>query len=155
MKKIQAIAVLVLIWVILNEGVTIASLILGIIFAIFALRITNSLFKIDYAESFYLPPLKFLGYFLLVSKEFYVSTVVLMRRVLRKDITPIFFEYESELTDPFLLVLLCNAITLPPGTVTVARHKNKLTILSAAQNEAEMHQYCKKVERKLSGLGRS
>jgi len=70
-------------------------------------------------------------------------------RIFKKDITPTFIEYESALDDPLLLTLFSNIVTLPPGTVTVKREDNRLTILAPSAEQATIYKFCQKIESQL------
>ena len=148
-KNAQAFIILLAVWIVLNESVTGVTLALGALLAVFSLRCTNKLLNMDYAKEFYMSPLVFMNYLFMVLKEIYCSAYVMMKRIIKKDMTPTFVEFESELTNPLLLIFLANSVTLPPGSVTVERHDNKLLILTANPDKEEVKRFCKKIEQKL------
>lgn len=71
-----------------------------------------------------------LKYFLNLIFEIYRSSINHMLRIIKKDCNPIIVEVTLDLTDPLLIMLISNSITLTPGTITVDTENNKLTVLS-------------------------
>ena len=141
-----------LIWIILNENIKLLTLLIGFFISVSTLRFTNSLLKVNYAETFYVPPIAFLLYACMLVKEIYVSGYDMIKRIFTGNITPTFIEYDSTLSDQLALILLSNSITLPPGGVTVSRHEQHLTILSANSDEEEVLKEVAKYEQKLKGF---
>ncbi len=130
-KKLQTIVIFMIIWVILNENIRPFTLISGIVISIFTLQFTNRLLKMDYSEEFYVPPVAAIVYLFQIIKEIYLAGFDMVKRIFTGNVHPTFIEYESQLSDQMALVLLANSITLTPGTVTVDRYQNHMTILSA------------------------
>lgn len=154
LKNVQIIVIFMLIWVVLNENVKLLTLLIGFFVSVSTLRFTNSLLKVNYAETFYVPPIAFLLYAVMLIKEIYVSGYDMIKRIFTGNITPTFIEYDSSLSDQLALVLLSNSITLPPGGVTVSRHERHLTILSANSDEEAVLKDVAKYEEKLKGFER-
>lgn|GEM_PF-921660 len=150
LKNLQMIIIFMLIWIILNENVRLLTLIIGLFISVSTLRFTNSLLKVNYAEAFYVPPIAFLLYAFMLIKEIYVSGYDMIKRIFKGNITPTFIEYDSCLTDSLTLILLSNSVTLPPGGITVSRHEQHLTILSANANEEEVRQEVARYEKRLT-----
>jgi len=149
LKNLQMLVIFMIMWIILNENIGLFTLFTGILVAVFTLNFTNALLKINYAEKFYVSPLKFMLYLGMLIKEIFLSGFDMIKRIIQGDITPTFIEYESDLTDQLALTLLANSVTLPPGGITVSRHENQLTILSASANVGEVRKQIEAFEMKV------
>lgn len=154
LKNIQTIIIFMVIWIILFENVRPFTLITGIFVSIFTLRATNALLKIDYAEEFYAPPVALFHYFCRLIRDIYLSGYNMLKHILKGDITPTLMEYESDLSDQLPLLLLSIGITLPPGTITVGRHENHFTILSAHTNVEKVRKEIERMEKLLKSFER-
>lgn len=129
-KYILMFIFLMLIWIALNESVSPLTLMIGFFVCLYSISFINRFLKTDYALEFYFHPWKFAKYSLYLLKEIYLSGFDLFMRILKNNIDQVIFDYVSDFDEELPNVLLSNAITLTPGTITVNRDRNHLTILS-------------------------
>lgn len=114
-------ATLFLFWILLNGSLSIATLISGLVVAgVIAIFFARNL---SFLSGFHLTPagigaaLLFIGYFL---KELVKANLALAKLVLTPalPVDPAIVKVRTKLTDPVGRLLLANAITLTPGTLT-------------------------------------
>jgi len=153
-KNLQVIFAFTIIWIILNENIRPLTIGIGILISILTLRLTNGLLKLDYAKTFSVSPLSFIVYIVWIIFEVYYSGYDMFKRILKGDIQPTFLEYESKFKDQLSLVLLSNTITLPPGSVTVDRQDQRLTIIVADSDQEKFRKEIERIETNLERIGR-
>jgi len=130
MEHVRLSFLFTIIYVILNENVSLLTVGLGIISSISAIILANKILEIDYVEMFHINLWLVLMYFWIIIRDTYVMGFNVIIRTLKGDIKPNFISYRSSLNDEFLTVLLANAITMPPGAITVDRDGDDMTILT-------------------------
>jgi len=130
MDHIRLIILFVLIFVILNERLTLLTISMGIVAAAISIWITNKILEIDYVEIFHINALLVLTYFWIILRDTYVVGWDTIVRTLKGNIKPNTIEYKTEIEDEFLRALFVNAITMPPGTIVVDREGEDLNILT-------------------------
>jgi len=109
------------IYVILNENLSLLTVGFGIVSSVAAIFVTNKILEIDYVEMFHINIWLVLTYFWIIIRDTYVMGFNVIIRTFKGNIKPNFIDYRSHLNDEFLIVLLANAITMPPGAITVDR----------------------------------
>ena len=125
MKKLIAILIELLIicaytatYVALTEKFTLANVLIGFVISIIALLLTRKiLLSTRYADSFTMNG----HYIFYVFYLFFVilkSAIFSLSYIFTKDIGINLIEYKTQLKDKNLIIMLANAITLTPGTVT-------------------------------------
>ncbi len=62
--------------------------------------------------------------------EIYKSSFSYIARIIKKDCQPLALEVELDVSDPLIISIISNSITLTPGTITINVQGNKLTILT-------------------------
>ena len=140
MDHIRLVFLFTIIYVILNENLSLLTVGLGMFSAGSAIVLTNKIFEIDYVEMFHINLWLVLVYFWIIIRDTYVAGFDVMVRTFKGDITPNFIPYRSDLDDEFLTALLANAITMPPGAIAVDRHGNQMTILTVGYDKHEFRQ---------------
>ena len=153
-KNLQMVIVFTIVWIILNENMRPLTLLTGSLISILTLNLTNKLLKLDYANVFNFSPLSFIMYMIWIIIEIYYSGYDMFKRIIKGDIEPTFMEYESKFKDPVSLVILSNTITLPPGSVTIDRDENVLSIITATAETEKFHKEIERIERNLERIGR-
>jgi len=138
-----------IIYVILNENVSFLTVGLGVASGVSAIFLTNKILEIDYVEIFHINMWLVLTYFWIIIRDTYVMGFSVIIRTLKNDIKPNFINYRSKLNDEFLIVLLANAITMPPGAITVDREGHDMAILTVGFEEDE---FCKATNDKVEKL---
>ena len=150
MLHVRLIFLFTIINVTLNENISLLTVGLSIVAGISAIILTNKILEIDYVEIFHLNLWIVLTYFWIMIRDTYVMGFNVIIRTLKGNIKPNFIDYRSDLNDELLTVLLANAITMPPGAITVDREGNDMTILTIGFEKDEFRKSTKdKVERLL------
>lgn len=62
--------------------------------------------------------------------EIYKSSFNYIIRIIKRDCDPFVVEVELDVTDPLIISIISNSITLTPGTLTIDVQGSKLTILT-------------------------
>lgn len=141
MKKFKDYASLVLlftiIYIILSESFSALTVGLGIAAASTAIILTNKILEIEYVEIFHINIRIVLVYFWVILRDTYTAGIDVLKRIFTGDVKPNFIDYQSNLNDEFLTVLLANAITMPPGSITASREGHNMTILTVGYDPEE------------------
>ena len=145
-----------LLWVIYNGSFTLEICVFGIIIssALFAFSckfMDHSMKKeiLIYKKSF-----SFIRYIFLLIKEIVKANFTVIRMILsqREEIQPKLVNFHSDLHTTTGKVLLANAITLTPGTITVTLEGDEYTVhcldesLADGMNDSVIVEYIKKME---------
>jgi len=149
MNHIRLVFLFTLIYVILNERISLLTISFGIASGSAAILLTNKFLEIEYVKMFPISLLLVLTYFWIVIRDTYVAGFDLIVRIFKGNVNPNFIHYHSDLNDEFLIILLANAITMPPGTITVDRDGNDMTILTVG---FEKDEFCKTTYDKIEKL---
>lgn len=121
---------LVLVWCIWNESFTPVVIAAGVIFAEIALVITNGiLFRGVYEQSYHLKPVYAVRYVLVTIVEVFKAGVSAIVLTLRGQIDPCIVEITTDSSYPLRGILIANAITLTPGTVTIDYSEGNLKVI--------------------------
>lgn len=131
--------VLFIIWQFLSDGISGASLVLGLILAWAIPQMTQGFWpeRPTFFKSWRMP-----GYLMRVLWDIVVASVQVARLILspRKP-RPMFVSYPLELEQPLAITILASTISLTPGTVTVdVSDDNKILLVHAldAENSDEV-----------------
>lgn len=137
MDHLRLVFLFTVIYVILNETFSWLTVGLGVMSGFAAIFLTNKILEIDYVEMFHINMWLVLVYFWIIIRDTYVAGFDVLVRTLKGNIKPNFISYKSHLKDEFLTVLLANAITMPPGVITVDRDGSEMTIMTIGYEEKE------------------
>jgi len=143
MEHVRLSFLFTVIYVILNENVNLLTVGLGVISGVAAIFLTNKILEIDYVEMFHINMWLVLMYFWIIIRDTYVMGFDTIVRIFKGNIEPNYISYRSELNDEFLTVLLANAITMPPGAITVDRDGHDMTVLTVGFEENEFRKSTK------------
>jgi len=124
-----------LVYVILNENLNWLTVGLGIASGAVAVGLTNRILEIDYEEMFHISMRLVLTYFWIILRDAYVVGIDVIVRIFKGNVKPNYIRYRSRLNDEFLVVLLANAITMPPGAIAVDREGGEMTILTVGYED--------------------
>lgn len=132
MRRIFPYLGLMIFFLILAERITIEAILIGLLLAILVMKLQlNDDAEIQRTPLFTVRLwLDWLILGLVLIREIILANVQVAKIVLSKrmPISPQIYEYQTALTDERLIVLLSNAITLTPGTMTVEMVNQNLTI---------------------------
>ncbi len=133
-------------WFLLTLNFEIWNIIIGIIVTIIANIVSRGVlydkngFKFKSIEL-----ITVIKYSLNLVLEIYKSSFSYLIRIIKKDCEPFILEMELEVTDPLIVSIIANSITLTPGTITVDVQGNKLKILTL--KKCASYEACEEVVR--------
>lgn len=132
MKKIIPLIGLMLFFLMLAERITLEAVIIGLLLSwlvlkLVRIKVAESIETPLYAPSLWMSWLYLVAVLIkeIISANFQVAKIVLSKNM---RIEPQIYHYTTSLKDERLIVLLSNAITLTPGTMTVELEQDHLTI---------------------------
>lgn len=130
-KHYKLFVVMFLFWMLLTVDFNILNLSFGIIISAVVTRASYNVLYDDNGFKFKLPKLLvILKYSLRLFIEIYRSSIDLIGCIIKKDCTPVVEEVQLGVTDPLIIAIISNSITLTPGTITVDSKDNLLRVLS-------------------------
>ncbi len=122
--------ILTLVWCLWNESFSLRRLIEGVIFGSISLALTSRVALRDsYPDRFVVSPLKILRYAAIVFVQIYVSGFDAIKLTLRGDLNPGIVDIPTKAPDSLSGVLIADAITLTPGTVTIDYDKDTMKVV--------------------------
>lgn len=128
-------------WVIFNGKITgeicIFGIVIGALLMIFTCKFMD--YSIEKELLFYRKLGKLLQYIFVLVREVVKANLGTVRLILsqREEIQPVLVHFHSDLKSPLTQTLLANAITLTPGTITVALEKGDYTVHCLDESLAE------------------
>jgi multicomponent Na+:H+ antiporter subunit E len=123
-------------WIILNEKAGPMQIISGIGFSVLSIFFVNYyLLDDDYIDSYFLNPVSLLKYLFYLVFQIYKSGISAIFKISKGESAVKIIKYDSCLNKELAVCLLANAITLTPGTVTIDKTKNQLSILCFQDDE--------------------
>ncbi|HXK71174.1 MAG TPA: Na+/H+ antiporter subunit E [Clostridia bacterium] len=144
-----------LVWIALNEELSIFNVLAGLILSVITILFTGSLFfNKGYISTYQIPFYRMIVYHLYVVFLIFKSGMSAIPRIIAGNDKTKTIKYLSGCKDDFALSLLSNAITLTPGTVTLDLTKNELTVLcfTDSKNNALFDiENARKIEKILEG----
>ncbi len=124
------ILVLVVTWCLWNESFDLQTAVEGVIFGTFSLFLTHRLVLRERYESlFILRPLTIIRYVAVVFVEIYKSGFDAIRLTLKDELDVGIVDIRTDSTDELRGVLIANAITLTPGTVSINFDEGRLKVV--------------------------
>ncbi|MCG8501782.1 MAG: Na+/H+ antiporter subunit E [Firmicutes bacterium] len=134
MKKVlyylEIIIICAVVWVILNENLSLATIMAGGALGLLSVLITDHLLLLtDYKSTYQLQPTVMIKYVLYLIYQIYFSGFTTIIKIISGKISPGIVEIETELDSDLYISMLANSITLTPGTVTIDKKGRKLVIL--------------------------
>jgi len=120
--------VLLIVWLLLNNTVTIGHVVLGSILAIIIPIMTARFWPETVCLS---KPFVLLKFVLIVLWDILVANIVVAKLILgnKQNLAPKFLHIPLEITDPLAISILANTISLTPGTVSCDLIKDKTVLL--------------------------
>lgn len=134
-------------WAIWNESIAPGTLIVGTVLSWLSLTITNRyLLRSPYQEMFRIHPARLLRYIGVLILAIFESGIHAIYITITGRIDVHIVDLPSQLKNPFHGVLVANAITLTPGTVTVDHQPGSFKVIwieSVTDNLAEASEMIK------------
>lgn len=157
MKKLfyylEIVLVLMLFWIILNEQISLANVLIGSVLGLIAVIFTDHYLLVgDYKYYYKLRMSLIIKYLIYLVYEIYISGFKVIGRIISGKTNVAVFEIETHLKDDYLVCLLANFITLTPGTVTLDKNGSRLKILCLDCNENKRAAIEKDIKRKIDKI---
>ncbi len=139
LKRIVVPLLLLVVWLVMNENFSVESIVIGFAVVTLILFSANLLLDYNYAKTFYLPVLKFLKYIVFMVGQIYLSGIKASYRIITGKIKPGFVKckIDKKIDSPYIQNIIASSITLTPGTITVDKQEDKLTVLSLHSNDGK------------------
>lgn len=119
-----------LVWCIWNESFALHVIVQGYVFFALSLALTNRyLLKAQYQRVFRISPLVVLRYLWVLVVAIFESGLHAIYVTLTNRIAPCVLDLPTRITNPFHGVLVANAITLTPGTVTIDHGRGRFKVV--------------------------
>lgn len=123
--------ILLIFWMLLTFNFDYLNIITGIIVCFFVTKLSYGILYTD--KGFVFKTIRIsiiIKYFFNLMLEIYKSSFNYIIRIIKKDCKPYIVEIELSVTDPLIITIISNSITLTPGTLTIDVNDNKLTVLA-------------------------
>lgn len=118
-------------WLLLTLDFQLTNLIIGIMISFFITVVTVYVLQDKDHLLIKIPSLYcLLIFFIRLMYEMYKSSFTYIIRIIKKECDPEFVKVKLNTTDPLIITMIANAITLTPGTLTVDVNQNELVVLS-------------------------
>lgn len=125
-----AVLVLTLVWIVWNESGSVRTIAEGIILGSLALVITNRyLLRGSWHRQYGISPITLLKYVAVLVVEIFRSGVHAIYVTITDRINVGVVDLPTAITDPVIGVLVANAITLTPGTVTIDYDRTRYKVI--------------------------
>lgn len=141
--------VLFLFWLLLVGKVNLYSVISGILVSMIAVWFSGFIFsRIDSVKVKYINIFVFGRFLLNVMTEIFIAAYYHILRVIIGDEESVIFDIRLDTFDEMAIILISNAITLTPGTMTVQVSGNTLTIAAFIKDEEDIEYISERILRK-------
>ncbi|WP_197659575.1 Na+/H+ antiporter subunit E [Mobilitalea sibirica] len=131
LKHIPLVIIFTVIWIILNEGYKTMQILTGIGVSIITIIFTNRFLLLEgYKETYKVSPIVLIKYFFVLFVQIYKSGISSINKIIRGEGKVGISEHKTVIDDELRICMLANAITSTPGTVTLDKKGQELTILS-------------------------
>ncbi|MGV8144952.1 MAG: Na+/H+ antiporter subunit E [Alkaliphilus sp.] len=128
-KYLKLFAFLYLFWFIFSLDFTIENALTGLFICSLVAYLSKNIFLKD-KKSFNVSLFKMIKYFFFLIYEIYSASFQLIPVIIKKEDEPIIFNLELDIENSYIVTLIANSITLTPGTITINKESNRLTVLS-------------------------
>ena len=146
-----------LLWVIFNGSFTLEICIFGLIIAaaIFAFTCRFMDYSVKREMKIYKKIFLFIRYIIVLAIEIVKANFGVIHMILtqKEEVEPVLATFHTDLKTPAGKAFLANAITLTPGTITVALEDNHYTVhcldesMAEGMNESVFVEYIEKLEK--------
>ena len=127
---VRMMAVFAVVWVILEEQISIATVVVGALIGLAAMVGTDRyVLRADYQQAYPFGLVAGIRYVISLIVQIYVAGVQALYKVLTGTLHVGIVDVHTSLEHDFHVALLANSITLTPGTVTLDREGNTLKVI--------------------------
>ena len=118
------------VWIILNERFSFLQIVIGSLLGFLAIIITDEyLLMQNYNRVYQIRIFSQIKYFLFLIKEIYIAGIMTIPKIITRNINPEIVKIHTKIHSDLQICILANSITLTPGTVTIDKKKQTLTVL--------------------------
>lgn len=122
---------LFILWMLLTLKFTFLNFTLGIILCSIVTHISFDIFYDNSKSTIRIPNIMtLLKYSIMLIIEIYKASFINMMRIIKNDSNIAIVQVKLEVKNPLLVIIICNSITLTPGTITIDWNKNNLYVLT-------------------------
>ncbi|MCT4634404.1 MAG: Na+/H+ antiporter subunit E [Firmicutes bacterium] len=141
--------VLFLFWLLLMGKISVFSVVSGMIVSELAVVFSNFIFsRIDTVKVKYINIFVFGRFILNVFLEIFIAAYYHILRIITADEVSVIFDIRLDIFDEMAIILISNAITLTPGTMTVQVSGNTLTVAAFIKDEEDIEYISERILRK-------
>jgi len=133
LQRKWSIIMFTLIWLILSGNFSIANIIAGIVVSIASLYSAHRLLFLPKISKVSFT--KFIVYPFYLIGQIYISSISVIKVIIKGGRAEI-VKVNTDINTGFLLTILCNSITLTPGTIVLDQRNDELTILWLREKDA-------------------
>lgn len=129
--KYEIFSVLLLFWILFTLDFSLWNIILGTFISILITKFSSGIIYDGSNFIVRIPNIFILfRYSIRLIYEIYRASFLQILRIIKKDNDSVIVKVELDITDPLLITIIANSITLTPGTITVNATDNVLYVLS-------------------------
>lgn len=129
-QHLRLVPMVVLVWVILEERLTVATVVTGAVIGILTLAVVDRyVLRGDYGRLYTLGFVPTVKYAVSLIVQIYLAGFQALHRLMTGRVNVDIVEITTTLDDDFRIALLANSITLTPGTVTLERQDRRLKVI--------------------------
>ena len=144
LKKLLLVVLLIIFWIVLNEEVNKTIMLYGVSFSIIIVYATQKIvFTYEESNIRYINPLSLMLFFSIVLIEICMSAVKHVVRIIKNEGSYKVFKVDLDVENIYIKVLISNAITLTPGTITLGIDNNSLNVLGFVREDESIDEIIK------------
>ncbi|MGO1368687.1 MAG: Na+/H+ antiporter subunit E [Senegalia sp. (in: firmicutes)] len=122
--------ILFMFWLLLTLNLEISNIIGGLLVSFIVTYLSFGILYSEKGFEFTFPGVfTIIKYFFILIFEIYISAIDLIKSIIKNEYNPSIIELKLNIKDPLLITLVANSITLTPGTITVDKNANHLTVI--------------------------
>jgi len=118
-----------IIWCILYESISIEIVLTGIFVGLLSIVFSNKFLMANQTYTIYYNPIKFIAFIIILLFNIIKSGIIIIPSLITGKINVGIVKIETKVDSGLPTSIIANAITLTPGTVTIDKNKNQLTVL--------------------------
>lgn len=130
LHHITLVPVVTVVWVILEEELSVRTVVVGAVLGLLTLLIVDRyVLRGDYEKLYAISVVTMVKYPFALIVQIYIAGIQALHRLVTGRVNVDVVEITTTLDDDFRIALLANSITLTPGTVTVERNGDRLSVI--------------------------
>ena len=130
LHHLSLVPVITVVWVILEEELSVSTAVTGAVLGLLTLIIVDRyVLRGDYEKLYSISVATLIKYPFALVAQIYIAGFHALHRLVTGRTNVDIVEITTSLDDDFRIALLANSITLTPGTVTVERNDDRLSVI--------------------------